>query len=87
MNGYGEDFDAFFFCLVRQRSRKWFTTAWKSYKSEPFLCYAALACSASPSQAFQRKFIESKDNPGEQTPLEPIARQDIYGIFMQYATG
>jgi hypothetical protein len=36
MNGYGSENNAFFFCLIRQRSRKWFTAAWKSYESEHF---------------------------------------------------
>lgn len=57
MNGYGSENDAFSFCLVRQRSRKWFTATWKSYGSGPFHRYAALARSTGPSLAFQRKFI------------------------------
>jgi hypothetical protein len=57
MNGYGSENDMFLFCPVRQSPRKWFTDAWKSYESEPFHCYAALASSTGSSLAFQRKFI------------------------------
>jgi hypothetical protein len=57
MNSYESENDAFFFCLLRRHSRKWFTAAWKSYKSEPFHRYAALARSTGSSLAFQRKFI------------------------------
>jgi hypothetical protein len=51
MNGYGSENDAFFFCPVSQRSRKLFTTAWKSYESGLSHCDAALAGSAGPSLA------------------------------------
>jgi hypothetical protein len=56
MNGYESENDVFFFCLVRQCSRKWFTTSWKSYVSEPFHHYATLARSTGPSLAFQCGF-------------------------------
>ena len=54
MNGYGSENDAFFFCPVSQRSRKLFTTAWKSYESGLSHCDAALAGSAGPSLACVR---------------------------------
>src|SRR6266516_6268987 len=60
MNGYGSENEAFFFCLVSWYSRKWFTTAWKSYEAGPFRCYAALAGSAGPSLASGRKIYSSE---------------------------
>src|SRR6266487_4116422 len=57
---YGSENEAFFFCLVSWYSRKWFTTAWKSYEAGPFRCYAALAGSAGPSLASGRKIYSSE---------------------------
>ena len=56
-NGYVSENDAFFFCPVSQRSRKLFTTAWKSYESGPFHCYVALAPPLAPLKPVSEKFI------------------------------
>src|SRR6266478_279400 len=54
MKIYRSENDAFFFCPLSQRSRKLFTTAWKSYESGLSHCDAALAGSAGPSLACVR---------------------------------
>jgi hypothetical protein len=60
MNGYGSENNAFFFDSVSQRSRKQSTTAWKSYESGPFYCFATLAGFAGPSLASGRKIYSSE---------------------------
>ena len=59
MNGYESENDAFFSCLASQRSRKWFTAAWKSYEAGPSHYYTALVGSAGLSPANGRKIYSS----------------------------